>query len=230
MLRFCGQSLIEDELQQLMVGADDEGAAPQIWAPVANCLSQANELALICSKATVARGQGTAEEGDRTAILMEYRANAGAGSVALNEEALGEVWESQHWRRCEGALERLEGDVRLRRLVERILLEQGGERRCDRAEILDEAPVVPGQAKEPAKGSNCRRRWPVQDSLNLVGVHRNTLSRNHMSQVGHKCLTKGALRTLQEQLVLAQDSEDRTDVAQVLSPSCAIDQNIVKED
>jgi len=37
-LRDCGEALIEDELQRLVIRANDERATPKVWPPVAHCL------------------------------------------------------------------------------------------------------------------------------------------------------------------------------------------------
>ena len=109
MLRNCCQSLVEDELQGLVVGADDERTNPKIRAPVANCLGQPNQFPFISCKATMAWRERAAEEGDRPAVLMEHRANARSRGIALNDKAPGEVGKSQHRRRREPVLQSFEG-------------------------------------------------------------------------------------------------------------------------
>jgi hypothetical protein len=34
----CGQSLVKDILEGLMIHADDKCPTPEIWAPMAHCL------------------------------------------------------------------------------------------------------------------------------------------------------------------------------------------------
>jgi hypothetical protein len=42
-----GETLVEEELQAVVVGADEEATPPQIWAPMANRLHESDELALV---------------------------------------------------------------------------------------------------------------------------------------------------------------------------------------
>jgi hypothetical protein len=80
------QSLVEDEVQAAMVGANDKAATLEIRPPMAHRLNQPNELSLICGQFRVARCDGLAEECDSAGALMENRAEAGAGGVALDNE------------------------------------------------------------------------------------------------------------------------------------------------
>jgi hypothetical protein len=47
MLRNSGQLLVEEELQAVLVGADEEAPVPEVGAPVPYHLYQADELLLV---------------------------------------------------------------------------------------------------------------------------------------------------------------------------------------
>lgn len=57
------ESLVEEELQAVVVGANGESVTPQVWVPMADNLNQAYELPLISSQFRMARGNVAAEEG-----------------------------------------------------------------------------------------------------------------------------------------------------------------------
>lgn len=70
-LRDGGEALIEHELERVVVRAHDERPPPHVRAPVANSLHQADQLPLIGRHFKVTRGEGSAEEGDRSGALMK---------------------------------------------------------------------------------------------------------------------------------------------------------------
>lgn len=74
-----------------MVGADREWLHPQIWPPVTNRLDEPDELAFVGRELGVLGCYSSAEEGDRSASLVQDRAKIGPGGVAIHQEADGEV-------------------------------------------------------------------------------------------------------------------------------------------
>jgi len=105
--------LVEDELQRLVVGADDERAALKVRAPVVHCLDEADELAFISCEAAMLR-EREAKEGNCTVVLVERCADAGAGRITLNREAFGEIGQGEHRRYCQSLLQHFESVVGLR--------------------------------------------------------------------------------------------------------------------
>jgi hypothetical protein len=63
MLRNSGQPLVEEELQAVVVGADEEAPAPDVGAPVPHRLYQADEFPLVSRQLAVASSERAAEEG-----------------------------------------------------------------------------------------------------------------------------------------------------------------------
>jgi hypothetical protein len=63
MLRYRGEALIKQELQCEVVGADEEAAPPQVWAPMTNNLHKANQLTFICRQLEVTGRKRATEEG-----------------------------------------------------------------------------------------------------------------------------------------------------------------------
>ncbi|KAG8051678.1 hypothetical protein GUJ93_ZPchr0001g32397 [Zizania palustris] len=53
MLRNCGEALIKQEFQAVMISSYDELPPLEISSPMAHCLHQTNQFAFICSEATV---------------------------------------------------------------------------------------------------------------------------------------------------------------------------------
>ena len=69
MLRDRGEALVEEELEAVMIRSDGEAATPEVWAPVAYGVYEADELALVGGEGTVSRRDGPAEEGDGVLVL-----------------------------------------------------------------------------------------------------------------------------------------------------------------
>jgi hypothetical protein len=69
MLRDGGEALVEEVLQTVVVGLDDEAPPPEMRPLVLYRLDEADELALICGLRAVARHHMPAEESDRMALL-----------------------------------------------------------------------------------------------------------------------------------------------------------------
>ena len=47
-LRDCGEALVEEELEGVVVGANDERAPPEIRPPMPDSLYQPDEFTLVC--------------------------------------------------------------------------------------------------------------------------------------------------------------------------------------
>lgn len=90
-LRNGGEPLVEEVFESVVVDSNDEGARPQIRAPMAHNLDENDELPLIYSWLRMMRANGTAEEGDGSAALVEHSTEPGSRRVAVDDEAGGEV-------------------------------------------------------------------------------------------------------------------------------------------
>jgi hypothetical protein len=220
-LRDRRKALVEEELQAVVVSADDERSTPQVRPLVADDMDQPNELALISYQGAMAWRDRPAKGGDRVLILEKDRPKAMGGCVALDDEPLGEVRQRQHGGRHHGGLKRLEG--RLNVIVpEEPLLEERGEGCRNLAIIVDELAVVPGEAQEVVHRARRARGRPIVDGLHLGQIHGHPLSRDNVAQVCHRGGAKGALGPLDEEDVAAQLIEDGADVSQVICPCLAI--------
>ena len=69
-LRHGREPLIQHEFEVVMVRAEPEGATPKIGPPMAHCLHQPNQLALICRQLEVASDERPAEESERLGALV----------------------------------------------------------------------------------------------------------------------------------------------------------------
>jgi len=92
-LRDRGETLVEEELQAIVVRPDDEAVAPEVWALVADGVNEADELPLIGGEGAMARRDGTTEEGDGVPVLEHHCSEAVRGGVALDDEGPREVRE-----------------------------------------------------------------------------------------------------------------------------------------
>jgi len=90
-LRDRGQALVEEVFEAVVVRLDDEATAPKIRPPVPHRLDETNQLAFICGEGAVTGSDGSAEEGDRVAVLNEHRAKPMRRGVAFDDEDLGKV-------------------------------------------------------------------------------------------------------------------------------------------
>jgi hypothetical protein len=69
-LRHGREALVEHILERVVVGADDEAAAPKVGPPMANGLYKADEFALVRGDLDVAGGERLAVERDGARPLM----------------------------------------------------------------------------------------------------------------------------------------------------------------
>jgi len=51
------------------------------------------------------RCNGTAEKGNRAITLVQNSTKTGTGSITVNDETLGEVWQLEKWSMHQGLLE-----------------------------------------------------------------------------------------------------------------------------
>jgi hypothetical protein len=91
-------------------------------------------------------GHWPAVVGNWAGILVQDRAKAAAGGVAINDERGGEVWQLQCWSRRQRLLERRECNIRLDSPGKCLTLEEMSEGPRHDAVVPDEFPVVPGEA------------------------------------------------------------------------------------
>jgi hypothetical protein len=68
--------LIQNELERLVVSADNESTTPDIWAPMPYCLRKINEFPLIGCQAAMSRWKSAAKERDGAICLVENCPNA----------------------------------------------------------------------------------------------------------------------------------------------------------
>jgi hypothetical protein len=76
MLRDRREALIEQELQVVVIGFDEEATPLEVRPPIANGLDQADELAFVGGEGAVSWRYRPAEERHRVALLDEDRAEA----------------------------------------------------------------------------------------------------------------------------------------------------------
>ena len=90
-LRDGGEALIQHIFQRVVIRADDESTTPKIGSPMAHCLNQADELALIGCHLEVRRREGPTEEGEGRAILVKNHAETGPRRVTIDNERRAKV-------------------------------------------------------------------------------------------------------------------------------------------
>jgi hypothetical protein len=66
--------LVEEELEAVVIRADEEASSPEVRAPVTDSLYQANQLPLVRRELQMARGEGAAKESYGASALMQHRA------------------------------------------------------------------------------------------------------------------------------------------------------------
>jgi hypothetical protein len=76
----CGivDVLIDQELEVVVVHADEERPAPKVRPPVANCLNKANEFTLVSYQLGMSTHNRSIEECHHTIALMYYGVESGA--------------------------------------------------------------------------------------------------------------------------------------------------------
>jgi hypothetical protein len=153
MLRNSGKPLVKQELQAVVVGADDEAAPPQVRPPVPDRLHQPDQLALVGRQLDVTRDEGPAEERQGARPLVEDGAETRTGGIAVDDELASEIRHLQNRGGGQGPLEGVESLRRLWSPGERLLAQETREWRCDGTEISDELAVVTRKPEETADAS-----------------------------------------------------------------------------
>jgi hypothetical protein len=123
-----------------------------------NCLYQTDQFALISCQFEMALSKRPAEKGNGACPLMKNRTKACSRRIAIDQEGLLEVGKMKNERRRESPLQGVERRRSRRGPNKRILLEQRRQRGCEDTEALDEAAIVPSEAKgapKAASGSGC---------------------------------------------------------------------------
>jgi len=83
----CGEALIQQVLEAVMIRLDEEAAVPEIRPPVPDGVDETNELPFIGGKGAMARCDGSAEERDST------RPNRGTHALPVpSEEPASRGW------------------------------------------------------------------------------------------------------------------------------------------
>jgi len=126
------------------------------------------------SELGVTRRDGLSEEGERPRALEKNGAETRAGRVALDDEVPVKIRQLEDRRRREGLLQRPECEFCIV-IPPETLLEEGGERSRDDAEVADQAAVIPGQPEEVAHRPGQLGNRPIQHRLDLLLVHGDTL-------------------------------------------------------
>jgi hypothetical protein len=85
-----GYALIDQELEVVVVQADEERPAPKVRPPVANSLNKADEFTLVSRQLGMLTRNQSIEECHHTVALMYYGVESGARSVTLDNEFLVE--------------------------------------------------------------------------------------------------------------------------------------------
>ena len=132
------------------------------------------------------RRKRPAEEREGTGALVKDGAEPRSRSVVVDHEHLVEVGHLQNRPGGEGALERREGRLGLIVLGERITAQEARQWRHDDVEVLDELPVVAGEAEEATQGTGGLRGRPGSDRRNLFRIHGDPLGGDDVAEVRHR--------------------------------------------
>jgi hypothetical protein len=104
-----------------------------------------------------------------------------------------------------------------------------GEGRRDDAEVPDDLPVVASEPQDAPQGSSRPWSGPRGNRCDLVSVHGDASSGDHVAEIGHRGRPKRTLGTLEVQMVGAEGVEDEADVLQVFGPRRAVNQNVIEK-
>lgn len=69
MLRYCGETLIQEKLQTIVVDVDDEDTTPKVRVPMLDRVNQTDKLSFVRSECMTRLNRFT-EECDRTCALV----------------------------------------------------------------------------------------------------------------------------------------------------------------
>lgn len=86
MLWYYGEALVEEELQAVVDGTDEEATPPQIWAPMANRLYELDELVLIGCGLQMMWRERPAKEGQGPHTLVQNGAKSCARGITFDHE------------------------------------------------------------------------------------------------------------------------------------------------
>jgi hypothetical protein len=197
-----GEPVVKDVLEAAVVRLNAEGTRPKVRLPMAKCLHKTYYFTLVGSKLGVAGGDGLAKEGDGTVMLMKDGPKSCARRVAVNHELFMEIGELEHRPHGEGVLQLGKSIHGCLGPPKRLLLEQGGERCCDEAVVVDELAVVLGEAEEPAQRLDGLGLRPCLDCCYLGLVHGSAVTYDDVTEVCHAPFVEGTLGTLECQAVL----------------------------
>jgi len=166
----------------------------------------------------VAKSDRPAEIGDRMLLLDQHRTEPVRGRVALDNELLREVGQRQDRGRRDGELEGLERSSRVFGPCETLFLQERRKGCRDGAVAVDELAVVACQPEETTHRSSRTGLGPVMDRLDLRRIHGHTGRGYDMAEVGDGIDAESALGALDEEAVLAQHVEHRTEVPEMIRP------------
>lgn len=88
-----GEALIQQVLEGVMIGADNEGSCPQVRSLVLHYLNKPDELVVICHKLGMPWHHMPAIEGDEPIVLLQDGAKSLARAIAIDNETVVKVWE-----------------------------------------------------------------------------------------------------------------------------------------
>src|ERR1700743_2598945 len=97
-----------------------------------------------------------------------------------------------------------------------VLLGEAGERNANVGVAVDEATIEISKAEERLDVLDVTRDGPVEDLLNLFGVHANAVLANDIAKIFDFFSMEFAFLRLAEEVVLTQSFKDFSDVARMI--------------
>ena len=209
-------------LQVAMVGQNIEwrGQGLKVVAPQIDGRHHGQELFVSRPVVHLGRLHLLAHERDGVEMVIMDLGEDGGDSVVrgvgLNDGGKGRIEVAERGGRGEGAFQALkgghagggefEGDV---------FAEEVGERRDDARVAVHKAPVEVGEAEEGLELAHTGRRRPLEDSLDLLGRHGDTIGPYEVAQEVHRGLTELALLSFDVEVILNEPPQDLSDVSLV---------------
>jgi hypothetical protein len=96
-------------------------------------------------------------------------------------------------------------------------------------EVQNEPSIIVGQPKECPHLRHSRWRFPIQELLHFVGVHRDCFRRNHVTQEWDFHDSELTFAELEVQLMLSQTVKYISEVIFMVFHTLQIYQNVINE-
>lgn len=109
MLWHRGEALVQEVLDVVVVGANDEGTSPQIGVSVSYSLHLADQLSLVCCQLEMASNERSTDESEGSSTLVYYCAEPHAQCIVVDHERFVEVGHLQNRACGQDTFQRLEG-------------------------------------------------------------------------------------------------------------------------